>query len=251
MRVTFPLSLAILAASAAALPATASAQAELNVHFARGQNSMVVNGSIRGRRYVDYLVNVRSGERLSVSMTSNNRSAYFNLIAPGQGDVAYYVGSNSNPLNRFDGVVPARGLQRIRVYLYRASGRRGEAANFQLTIAVGNRPGWGIGNPVRPQPIYPPGQTYRPGGTIECRIPGIASNRCTASVQHLGPGSAYVRIQLPNGIVRTVTYDNGNAIRIDSGPPGGSFLAQRQGNRTVVEVGYEAYWIPNALLYAR
>ena len=251
MRVTFPLSLAILAASALALPTTASAQAELNVQFGRGQESIVINGSIRGRRYVDYLVNVRARQRLSVSMTSNHRSAYFNLIAPGQGNVAYYVGSNSNPLNRFDGIAPARGLQRIRVYLYRASGRRGEVANFQLSISVGGRPGWGIGNPVLPGPVYPPGQNYRPGGAIECRIPGIASNRCTTSVQHLGPGSAYVRIQLPNGIVRTVTYANGNAMSIDSGPPGGSFLASRRGSETIVEVGYEVYFIPDAVLYAR
>ncbi|HEX6219155.1 MAG TPA: hypothetical protein VFZ35_07770, partial [Sphingomicrobium sp.] len=221
------------------------------------------NGFIRGRQYIDYLVTVRRGEQLSVSMTSNNRSAYFNLIAPGQGNVAYYVGSNSNPPNRFDGMAPARGTQRIRVYLYRASGRRGEAASFQLYISTGG-PGWGVNpgypNPGYPQPGYPqpgypqppyPGQGFRPSGSIQCIIPGAFNGQCGASVQHLGPGAAYVRVRLPNGIVRTITYQNGYAASIDSGPPGGSFVAQKRAGDTIVQVGNETYVIPDALLFAR
>jgi hypothetical protein len=249
MRAGSTIALTILAALT--VPAPALAQLQQRVELPRGSNGTTISGTVRGRQYVDYLVNVRAGERLSVSMTSNHRSAYFNLIAPGQGNTAYYVGSNSNPLNRFDGVAPARGVQRIRVYLYRASGRRLEIANFQLYVSVGGRPNWN--NPVPlPGPVYPnPGQNYRPGGPIECRLPGMAYGQCTASVQHLGPGSAYVRIRLPNGIVRTVTYANGQAVSIDSGPPGGSFIAQKRQYDTIVEVGNEVYFIPDALLYAR
>jgi hypothetical protein len=247
MRTGSTIALTILAALA--IPAPAAAQLQRRVELPRGSNSIVITGTVRGRQYVDYLVNVRAGERLSVSLTSNHRSAYFNLIAPGPGN-AYYVGSSSSPPNRFDGVSPQQGLQRIRVYLYRASGRRLEIANFQLYVSVGGRPGWN--NPVLPGPAYPnPGQNYRPGGPIECRLPGMPYGQCTASVQHLGPGSAYVRIRLPNGIVRTVTYANGQAIGIDSGPPGGSFIAQKRQYDTIVEVGGEVYFIPDAMLFAR
>ena len=70
-------------------------------------------------------------------------------------------------------------------------------------------------------------------------------------VLHFGPGSAYVQVRARNGIVRTITYQNGQAVSIDSGPPGGSFVAARRGNETVVGVGNEAYYIPDMLLYAR
>ena len=252
MRLT-PFCFIALVASSLAMPAPAPAQSQQNVNFARGQTSTVISGVVRGRQYVDYLVNVRRGEQLSVSMTSNNRSAYFNLLAPGRGNAAYYVGSNSNPTNQFYGVVPARGVQRIRVYLYRASGRRGEWASFQLQISVGGRPGWGGGNPILPGPGYPggPSQGFRPAGTVQCELPGLGFGQCWASVSHFGPGSAYVQVRARNGIVRTITYQNGQAVSIDSGPPGGSFVAARRGNETVVGVGNEAYYIPDMLLYAR
>ena len=251
MRFTISLIWTAMAASAVAIPAPAAAQVEQRLEFARGANSRVINGTVRGRQYIDYLVNLRAGQQLSVSMTSNHRAAYFNLLAPGQGGAAYYVGGNSMPINRFDGVAPARGLQRIRVYLYRSFGRRADVASFQLHVSVGGRPGWGA-NPILPGPVYPgPGQGFRPGGAIQCDIPGAGLVQCSASVQHLGPGSAYVQVRGPYGIVRTITYSNGQAISIDSGPPGGSFVAARQGNVTVVGVGNEAYYIPDMLLYAR
>jgi hypothetical protein len=251
MRFTTSLKLGVLVASALAIPTPATAQVEQRIDFARGSSSRVINGTVYGRQYVDYLVNVRAGQQLSVSMTSNHRAAYFNLLAPGQGNAAYYVGSNSNPVNRFDGVAPARGLQRIRVYLFRSFGRRADVANFQLYVSVSGRPGWGT-NPIFPGPAYPgPGQGFRPGGTIQCIIPGANFDQCVASVQHLGPGMAYVQVRQPNGIVRTITYQNGTAISIDSGPPGGSFVASRRGQDTVVQVGNETYVIPDMLLYAR
>ena len=256
MRFTTSLILAAIVSSAVAIPAPAAAQVERRLEFARGGDSRVINGTVRGREYVDYLVNLRAGQRLSVSMTSNHRGAYFNLLAPVYGDVAYYVGSNSSPANRFDGAVSARGTHRIRVYLYRSFGRRADVANFQLFVSVSGRPGWGA-NPILPGPVYPgpaypgPGQGFRPGGTIQCIIPGANFSQCGASVQHLGPGEAYVQVRAPNGIVRTITYSNGAAISIDSGPLGGAFVASRRGNETVVQVGGEVYVVPDALLYAR
>ena len=58
-------------------------------------------------------------------------------------------------------------------------------------------------------------------------------------------------MRLPNGIVRTITYTNGAASSIDSGPPGGAFVAAKRGNETIVQVGNEVYVVPDALLYAR
>jgi len=251
MRFTSSLTWAAIVASALVIPAPVAAQVQHRLDIPRGTNSRVINGTVSGRQYVDYLVNLRAGQQLSVSMTSNHRAAYFDLLAPVHGHVAYYVGSNSNPANRFDGVVQARGTQRIRVYLLRSFGRRADDANFQLYISIGGRPGWGA-NPILPGPVYPgPSQGFRPGGTIQCIIPGANFSQCQASVQHLGPGSAYVQVRLPNGIVRTITYSNGAAISIDSGPPGGAFVAAKRGNETIVQVGNEVYVVPDALLYAR
>ena len=250
MRLPSSFACAVLLTSAVLNPAPAEAQVQQRVQFARGQNSTVVQGVVRGRQYVDYLVSVRAGERLSVWMTSNHRAASFNLLAPRQYSRAYYVGINSRPPNRFDGTVPQRGTQRIRVYLYGATDRRDHLASYQLHISVGGRPGWDNRPVPLPGPAYPD-QGFRPVGTIRCELPGTGLVQCAASVRHLGPGQTYVQVRAPYGIVRTITYQNGQAVSIDSGPPGGAFVAARRGNETVVGVGNEAYYVPDALIYAR
>jgi hypothetical protein len=103
------------------------------VAFAKGASSKVIKGSIKGYDYVDYVIGARGGQLLTVSMTSNRGSNYFNIMAKGS-EAGYYNGSTSG--NSFRGPVPATGDQVIRVYIMRNDARRGVAATYTLKVSI-------------------------------------------------------------------------------------------------------------------
>ena len=72
------------------------------VQFAKGATSAVIKGQIKGYHYVDYQLRAGAGQTLSVEMKTGNGANYFNILPPGSGDVAMFVGSMSG--NRFSGV---------------------------------------------------------------------------------------------------------------------------------------------------
>jgi hypothetical protein len=91
-----------------------------------------VKGTIKGDDSVHYIVELDAGERLTVSMTTSNRSSYFNVL-PLDSDNALFVGS-SEGMN-FSGAVPDEGEYVVQVYLMRNAARRNETANYTLKIA--------------------------------------------------------------------------------------------------------------------
>ncbi|WP_238995777.1 hypothetical protein [Sphingomonas solaris] len=131
----------------AAAPAIAQAPVRTErLQLSRGESSKTVRGTVRGYDSVDYLVGVRAGQAMSVSLRTTNRSAYFNVL-PTRGDMAIFNGSVSG--NRFDQRIRDGGDYRVRVYLTRNAARRGEVAAFSLTVGLLDRPsavGPGAGN---------------------------------------------------------------------------------------------------------
>jgi hypothetical protein len=131
----------------AALPVTAlvlgmssgSAQAQVRaerverVQFARGATSATVRGQIRGYGMVDYLVNARAGQRMTVSFAARGRSTYFLVRAPGSED-NLFDGSSSGDTARL--TLPATGTYRIRVFQMRNVARRGARSNYSLSVRV-------------------------------------------------------------------------------------------------------------------
>ena len=106
--------LLVLLALPAALPAVAQIE-ERRVQFAPGTSSATVEGRIEGDEIVDYLLNARAGQAANISMAASTGVASFNLIAPSERDVAFFIGSQRG--NQFEGVLPESGDTRIRVYL--------------------------------------------------------------------------------------------------------------------------------------
>lgn len=104
------------------------------VHFHKGANSATVEGRIKGYETVDYVLGARKGQSMNVSMATKNGANYFNIIAPGKGDEAMFVGSSSG--NQFEGTLPASGDYKVRVYLMRSAARRGESAKYRLEMIV-------------------------------------------------------------------------------------------------------------------
>ena len=83
------------------------------VHFKHGASSSVVEGSISGYEIVDYVLRANKGQHMNVSITTDNTINYFNMLAPGENEVAMFNGSISD--NQYEGVLPGSGDYRIRV----------------------------------------------------------------------------------------------------------------------------------------
>lgn len=113
------------------------------VEFSRGQSSTTIRGAIRGYEGINYRINVRSGQRLAVTMDSSNGSNYFNILGPDGGD-ALFNGSISG--NFADVIVPDSGDYTVQVYLMRNAARRNEQARFTLRVEVTG------GRPIAPPP---------------------------------------------------------------------------------------------------
>lgn len=124
----------VAAAIAATVAAPVLGQRERTerVEFARGASSKSITGAIRGDTAVSYIVSARTGQRLTVSLRTSNRSNYFNVWAPGA-DTALYSQATGAP---FIGTLPADGDYRIQVYLMRNAARRNERASYTLNISL-------------------------------------------------------------------------------------------------------------------
>lgn len=249
----------------AMMPTVAAAQPPITVErvtFKPGQSSTLVTRTIHGRETIDFLVNAREGQRLAASMTSNNTAAYFNIMAPGEDYVAFYVGSNGIPLNSFSGTVPKSGDLKFRVYLYRAAARRGESANVRLSISITGQGGTATHLPGNvqsdggtashlPEDALVAGTPYNATGRISCvvRTNGPVGD-CEFGVIRLGQGSATVTISKLDGHLRTITYYRGTPVGFDQRPGDPARLkSTHEGDQTTVQIGGERYYIPDAVIF--
>lgn len=116
-------------------PVDGGGPATRRITFSPGKSSANASGSIAGESIIDYLLNVRSGQPLNISMATNNAANYFNVMEPGEQNAAIFIGSTAG--NQFEGIARRSGDYRIRVYLMRSAARRGEVAKYRLETVVG------------------------------------------------------------------------------------------------------------------
>lgn len=119
------------------LPALAFAQSEhrtQRVTFKDGAATIV--GRIKGRQSVDYVFPAGAGESLRVDLRADNSANYFNLLAPGETETAFFIGSMSAEQS-YRGVAPVAGDYIARIYLVRSAARRSESSRYTLRIALG------------------------------------------------------------------------------------------------------------------
>ena len=100
------------------------------IQFKKGESSAAVTGQIKGYQSVDYLVGARKGQTANISLATKHTATYFNILAPGKTDEAFFNGSVSQ--NPFEGVLPDDGTYRIRVCMMRSAARRNETADYRL-----------------------------------------------------------------------------------------------------------------------
>lgn len=233
-------------AAAMLIPTSAPlwAQAVVPVRFPAGQTGTVVNDRIVGRQYKDYRIGLRAGQMLSVNMATLRGSPYFNIIEPGAGDVAIYVGSTSGA--NFEARTAKSGAYVVRVYQMRAAERRGEVAGYRLSIRATGGPAAHPTAPAHhPADALVAGTPYHATSIIRCRAAaGAAMGQCKAGVIRR-MGSATVHLDTPDGGERTINFRDGRAVSSDASVP---IRVVRQGDTSIIRIGqYEYYEIPDAI----
>jgi len=116
-----------------ATPALADTVRQETVRFAQGTSGSTINSRVKGYDSVEYKIGVTAGQQMSVQLDSRNSSLYFNIIAPGASAALYNSSMDGNGTSV---TIPSSGNYVIQVYLMRNAARRGETANYTLTLYV-------------------------------------------------------------------------------------------------------------------
>jgi hypothetical protein len=234
-----------LAAAALGLMASpADAQQKVPVQFARGASSATVKGSISGNEFRDYTVNARAGQTMSVTLKPSNGYTYFNILAPGDTEVAFFTSDTGG--NSFRGTLAKSGVHTIRVYQLREARRRGLTATYTLMVGVTGGASAATAAPARrPGDAIDPRTGYNATTQIRCgRAEGALNQMCQAGVKRYADGTASVHLRTPQDGSRTIWFRNTIITRTD----GGEFDVRRVGDTNFVSVaGIEFYEIPDAL----
>lgn len=121
-----------IAAIASAGLAAAPVRTE-QVRFAPGVSMRSLKSSVKGYGAVNYVVQAKAGQTLTVSMKTSNASSYFNVIAPGA-DAALFNAAMSGMA--YSGKLPVSGAYKVQVYLMRNAARRNETARYTLSVGL-------------------------------------------------------------------------------------------------------------------
>ncbi|MGV0976634.1 MAG: hypothetical protein ACOYBO_11975 [Azonexus sp.] len=214
------------------------------VQFARGAISTVIKGQVKGDHYIDYQVRVSAGQALSVEMKTGNASSYFNILPPGSGDVAMFIGNTSG--NRYLGLLPTDGDYSIRVYLMRNAARRNESANFTLTVGVS---GQALAATPAAKDALLPGTPFHASAKVACAPPFASGiKECDAFVIRRGfDGTATVEVRWGEGLKRRILFVKGKPVAADAPD---ALSVTRQGDVSSVSLGSEERFdIPDALVF--
>ena len=207
------------------------------VKFRPGTSSATIEGSISGRETIDYLLNVREGQYMNVSMASANGGVYFNLMEPGEQYAAFHNGSTNG--NQYEGTTTKSGDYRIRVYLMR--GAQNTTADYRLEMVVD-----GSGNSGDAKVS---GTQYNATGEVPCKQGlGQPTTNCPFGVVRKGNGTADVTITTSDGSTRTIVFEMGKATSYDADQDYGELKASQEGYLYIVESGDERYEIPDAVI---
>lgn len=259
--------IALCVALAVAVPVSGQDIRTERVQFERGASSAVIEGSITGYETVDYILGARKGQYMNVSMATDNTGNYFNILAPGENEVAVFNGSMGE--NQYEGILPESGDYKVRVYMMRSAARRNEVANYRLEMIITSGEDRssksGDGGSVEPNAsvvaggasappsgdALVPGTDYHATGNIPCYMEGAQpTDSCPFGVKRDGSGSGIVTVTKPDGRTRAIFFDNGQATGYDvSEADPGEFSASKKGDLNIIRIGDERYEIPDAVIF--
>jgi hypothetical protein len=234
---------AILMLLAAAGLAQAGGIKSQPVQFSKGTSSATIKGSLKGDQTIDYTLRAKAGQTMSVTLATKHGANYFNVLPPGSKGEAIFVGSSGG--NEWTGALPADGEYKVRVYLMRSAARRGETANYTLTVGVTGTPQPADFGKAPASDAKVKGTHYHATGPLPCRMGNDKPIECQFGVIRGKPGNAEVHITPPGGLKRVLTF-MGDKVTTN---PGEKIKAVKQGYDWSVEVNdYEHYTIIDAVI---
>ncbi len=232
-------------------PSVTLAQSDIRterVEFERGASSTVIEGSITGYETVDYVLSASEGQYMNVSMATDNTANYFNILAPGENEVAMFNGSIAE--NQYEGTLPQSGDYKVRVYMMRSAARRGEVANYRLEMIIENGSSASSGGSNNSDALVS-GTNYNATGDIPCAMTeSQPTGSCPFGDTREGNGNGSVTVTKPDGRTRTIFFENGEAIGYDASEADpGEFSAEKRGDLNIIYIEQERYEIPDAVIF--
>jgi hypothetical protein len=190
------------------IPVLTIGQSSKSIFFPDGKNSTTVTGTVKGRQYVDYKLNILSGQTLSVSINSKSTSVNFNVLPPGSQDVAIYNSSING--NKYSGVAEKSGLYAIRVYLMGAAASENRSVNFGLTV--------GLVKPAVSKDAKVAGTDYNATGKLRSSKGKAAPGSVMSDfgVKRLGPNFADVYVTYPGSSQKILRFRDGEWICVSN-----------------------------------
>jgi hypothetical protein len=182
------------------------------VHFHKGTTSALIEARIQGVETVDYVVGARAGQHMNVSLATRHTATYFNIMAPGENQVAMFNGSMRR--NQYEGTLPASGDYKIRVYMMRSAARRNEVSHYRLELIVD-----GAGRPAAHasnRDAKVAATDFHAVGHILCSMrKGQPTSACAFGVEREGNGTAVVTVTRLEGRKQLIFFENGRAVGYD------------------------------------
>ena len=176
-------------------------------------------------------------------MESGRAGVSFNVLPPGSGGEAMAIGELLG--GRYEGVLPDDGDYAVRVFLSRAAARRGETADFAISVRVSGDPlvatSFDQDAPVQ-------GTRYHARTSVSCKPVGSAARRCDAFVVRRGfEGTATVELRWAADRKRRILFVKGTPTASDSAQP---MTFERDARGWRVRFGAdERFEIPEELIF--
>lgn len=95
------------------------------------------------------------------------------------------------------------------------------------------------------------GTNYNATGNIPCNMgSGQTTGNCKFGVIRKGNGNADVYVTKPNGAMRVINFQGGNAVGYDrSQADRGEFSASKEADLYIIRIGSERYEIPEPVVF--
>lgn len=220
----------------------AFAQAPKQVLLSLGSTaSKTVKGKLVGGQLVDYLVNMKAGQTLALTFAASNSSAGYLVYGPTT-ETAMATSDISG--NKATCMMPIDGPARVRLFLNRAAGRRGESTTYTLTVKVTGKPLPALGG----SDALIPGTPYHATADVPFEHYLYKDiKKCKAGVIRRGVDGTATLEFLFKGLRRRVLFVKGQAVATDAPVPATTTVS---GDTITLRVGVdETYRLNKALLY--
>lgn len=219
------------------------------VHFQKGTTGASIKGRIKGYDTMHYMLGAQAGQTMSVTLNAKNKSAYFNIFAPGMtpgNDEAMYISSTSG--NSYEGVLPEDGDYLIQVYLYRNAARRNETAQFTLNVDIASS---GVGDEAGSSDAKVPGTDFNATGNIPCaRNAGQPMGTCEFGVVREGNGNGSITVFWPDGGSRVIFFEMNTPSSYDQSQAdgGAEMTVNENAGLYMVTIGDERFELFEAIM---